>query len=501
MKEDVANTMPHAVRSFESVTEDAHIGRYRIVRRLETNAISEVVLAVTEGAFGFERAVAIKRLLPHAHADPKRARSFGHEASAYARLTHPAIVRLYDFFTVDEMPAMVLEHVDGVSLETLLEQLRARGEKLPMSAVLYVGTRIFAALSAAHGARDPATGAFSPVIHRDVNPANVLVGRGGEVKLANFGFAKLVGASPATDTNVEAPKGTLEYMAPEQLLGGPISPRTDVYAAALVLRELLSGTPAFVRGSEVYVDYLQVIARPSLAPVATVCPGLPRAVATALESALEPDVEKRAVTAVAVQRILNAHRADGRAKLLEVLARSGLAQTGGDEHVDEEPEEEPGRSSVTVRSILQLEVRARRARLAATTFGACAILFGAVALRSDVRAARGSTAPVSAPAPSLALSPPVLLPAQASPPPMEPEAPPIAPSPPASPPPSPPTTGELRTSPPTPGHRVFVDDHLAGDSGAVLTLPCGAHTVRIGGSGKVQRVTVPCGGNVVLSAQ
>jgi hypothetical protein len=498
VKEDVANTMPDAVRSFESVTEDAHIGRYRILRRLETNEISEVVLAVTEGAFGFERAVAIKRLLPHAHADPKRARSFGQEASAYARLTHPAIVRLYDFFTVDDMPAMVLEYVDGVSLQTLVEQLRARGQKLPMVAALYIGTRIFAALSAAHGARDPATGALSPVIHRDVSPANVLVGRDGEVKLSNFGFAKLVGASAATDTNIEAPKGTLEYMAPEQLLCGSISPRTDVYAAALVLRELLSGTPAFVRGSEVYVDYLQAIAKPSLAPVASVCAGLPRAVASALASALEPDVEKRVVTAVGVQRVLNAHRADGRAKLLEVLAALGLglAQTGGDEPADEEPGEEPGRSSITVRSVLQLEVRARRARLAATAFGACAILFGVVALRSDVRAARGSTTPVSAPAPSLALPPVAAPPAQPTPAPTEPARIPatVPPSP-------PPTTGEIRMSTPMPGHRVFVDDRLAGDSGAVLTLPCGAHTVRVGSSGKAERVTVPCGGSVVVSAR
>lgn len=484
MKEEVANTMPDAARSFESVTEDAHIGRYRIVRRLETNAISEVVLAVTEGAFGFERAVEIKRLLPHAKADPKRARSFGHEASAYARLTHPAIVRLYDFFTVDGMPAMVLEHVEGVSLQALLAELRARGERLPMTAALYIGTRIFAALSAAHGAHDP-------VIHRDVSPANVLIGRDGQVKLSNFGFAKLVGASPATDTNIEAPKGTLEYMAPEQLLGGPISPRTDVYAGVLVLRELLSGVPAFVRGNDVYVDYLQAIARPSLAPVATVCPDLPGAVAIGLESALEPDVEKRVVTAVGVQRLLNAHRADGRAKLLEVLARLGHAQTGGAEPDDEA---EPGRSSVTVRSIRRLEARAHRARLAATTFGACAILIGVAALRSDVRAARGSTPPVSAPAPSLAFTPPVPPSAPASLPSSDPVPPPIASAPST-------TTGELRASPPTPGHRVFVDNHVAGDSGDVLTLPCGAHAVRIGSSGKAQQVTVPCGGNVVVSAR
>jgi serine/threonine-protein kinase len=278
------DTMPDAVRSLEVVTGDAHIGRYRILRHLETNETSEMVLAVTEGALGFERAVIIKRLLPHAHADPNRARSFGQEASAYARLTHPAVVRLYDYITVDEMPAMVLEHVDGVSLKDLLDALRARGEKLPIEAALYVGARVFAALGAAHAARDPVTRAQAPVIHRDVSPGNVLLGSDGEVKLSNFGFAKLVGTAP-TELSMEIPKGTLGYMAPEQLLGEPVTLRTDVYAGALLVRELLAGDPAFVRGDEPYVEYLEAMAKPSLAPVSTVCARRPRVVADALHSA------------------------------------------------------------------------------------------------------------------------------------------------------------------------------------------------------------------------
>jgi serine/threonine-protein kinase len=498
-------TMPDAVRSHEVVTDDAHIGRYRILRRIETNAISELVLALTEGAFGFERTVIIKRLLPHAHADPKHARSFGHEASAYARLTHPAIVRLYDFFTVDDMPAMVLEYVEGISLQTLLEGLRARGERLPRAAALYVGSRIFAALSAAHAARDPVTRQSSPVIHRDVSPGNVRIGCDGDVKLSNFGFAKLVG-SAGTTTNLEAPKGTLGYMAPEQLLGAPISPRADVYAGALLVRELLTGEPAFVRGKEVYVDFLQAMASPSLAPIDAVCPDLPRAVAALLQRALEVDSAKRVVTALEVQRALNEHVAGGRAQLIEVLGPFDLVRASDAEHVDAEPHDDdralrerandPG-SDVTMTSMVRLQARARRARVAAATFAAFAVLFAVLAARPSIRAARGSTTRVAAPAPAITIASPA--PPRASPPrdpapPTTPEAPPIATSVPA-------TNGELQTSARPFVHRVFVDGRFVGESGAAITLPCGVHSVRIGAAGTAQSVTVPCGGVVEVAAR
>ena len=490
--------MPDAVRVREVVTDDAHIGRYRIERHLETNPTSELLLAVSEGAFGFERTVIIKRLLPHAHTDPSRARSFAHEASAYARLTHPAIVRLYDFLTINETAAMVLEHVDGISLQTLLGQLRERGETLPREAAFYVGARIFAALTAAHAARDPVTHALSPIVHRDVSPGNVLIGKTGEVKLSNFGFAKLAGAA-TTDMSMQIPKGTLGYMAPEQLLGGAITPETDVYLGALLVRELLLGEPAFVRGDEPYVDYLQAMAEPSLTPIAVASPTLPRIVAGALHVALEPATEKRRVSAVDLQRILNAHRADGRAKLGEVLVRLGLV---GTEEVDE-----PDDASVTGPSRLRLETRARRARFAASAFAGLAFVLGAVAARSVVRPANGATMPsLAQPAPvAPARVPPTALPRAVGPaaatlPSAPPAIPPVTAAPPPPPTP-PPTTGELLISASTPSHRVFVDGHLLGASGDTFTLSCGEHRVRIGGAGKIQSVTVPCGGNAVVASR
>jgi serine/threonine protein kinase len=479
------NVMPDAVRSHEVVTDDAHIGRYRILRRLEVNAISEMVLAVTEGALGFERTVIIKRLLPHAHADPKRARSFGYEASAYARLTHPAIVRLFDFITVNEMPAMVLEHVDGVPLQALLETLRARGEKLPMAAALYIGARVFAALSAAHAARDSTTHEASPVIHRDVSPGNVLIAGNGDVKLSNFGFAKLAG-SATTEMSMETPKGTVGYMAPEQLMGDPITMRTDVYVGALLVRELLIGAPVFMHGEEPYVNYLESMAKPSLAPMRGVCPELPHAVADALENALEPKSERRRVSALEMQRILNAHRAEGRAALKAILTRLELARDDGDQSDD---------SSITVPSMARLEARARRARVAALVFASFALVLGGIVARSGLSSGRALLARVPMPSPQIAVARAATPVTTASP---APHTPPPEPAPPPSPSLTTPTTGELRAPPSTPSHRIFVDGRFVGESGGAFVVACGQHRVRVGGGGRPQGVVVPCGGSLTL---
>ena len=110
----------------------------------------------------------------------------------------------------------MLEYVPGFSLEVLLAASRERGVALRDDQVFYVGARVFAALAAAHGARHPETGEFSPVIHRDVSPGNVLVSRHGEVKLGDFGVARVSGVTEATPAGTLL--GTYGYMAPEQIM-------------------------------------------------------------------------------------------------------------------------------------------------------------------------------------------------------------------------------------------------------------------------------------------
>ena len=117
----------------------------------------------------------IKRLRAFSDKPPDEQHALATEAVAYARVAHPAIVQLFDFFSQDGELALVLEYVDGPSLSRLVQGLRLRRESLGDRAAFFVMSRVFAALAAAHSARDPATGVTTPVIHRDVNPDNVLV--------------------------------------------------------------------------------------------------------------------------------------------------------------------------------------------------------------------------------------------------------------------------------------------------------------------------------------
>jgi len=204
-----------------------HVGAYRVLRRLATGGTSDVLLARAEGPHGFERVVVLKLLLQEYRDVAEFEKMFAHEAAAYARLSHPAIVKLYDFFSDGGQLVMVLELVDGMPLHKLRALLKGRGATLDDRAAMWVASRVFGALAAAHGARDPETGEFSPVIHRDVNPSNILIPWDGHAKIADFGIAKVAGVD-SEKTQAGFIKGTYGYMAPEQVRGDELSVRTDV---------------------------------------------------------------------------------------------------------------------------------------------------------------------------------------------------------------------------------------------------------------------------------
>jgi serine/threonine protein kinase len=272
-----------------------HSARFQVLRRLGASATTEVVLAIERGPGGFERPVVLKRLIAG------RATRITREAMAYARLTHPAITRLYTFIEDEGRLTLVLEHVDGPSLARVISMLHARGERLDDDAALLVGYRLFGALAAAHDARDPLTREFTPIVHRDVSPANVVIAWDGHVKLLDFGVARL-GAS--TETHPGDIVGTMGYLAPEQVRGEAPTVRTDVYAAALVVRELLTGERAFDVGGHGEVQRLAAMASPSLAPLSDIRPDLPARVLEVLDSALATDAERRGVTAEEIAAIV-----------------------------------------------------------------------------------------------------------------------------------------------------------------------------------------------------
>jgi serine/threonine-protein kinase len=204
----------------------------------------ELHAVIGEGAFGrvyrghdrrLERTVAVKLIKPWWSEDPEWARSFAREARLLARVSDPGIVQIFDVGQAQEGLYYVSELVDG---ESLAERL-ARGP-MPAGEAAAVAQQLCRALESAHSRQ---------VVHRDVKPANLLISRDGQVKVGDFGVARLAeGSSDGAGATIV---GTPRYMAPEQARGRQVTPATDVYSAGIVLYEMLAGHPPFNDGPAV----------------------------------------------------------------------------------------------------------------------------------------------------------------------------------------------------------------------------------------------------------
>jgi serine/threonine protein kinase len=230
------------------------LGRYHLGERLGEGGMAEVFRAELAGAAGFTKAVAIKRVKPALATDERVCAMFLQEAQVARRMEHGGVVQVFDVGIEDGVPYLVIELVDGVSLDRILSDRHAR--RLDLAEALYLVEHVAAALHHAHQLTDQA-GHPTPVVHRDVNPRNILVSRDGVVKLTDFGIAK-AWHIPST-TLPGTVKGTLGYLSPEQSTGAPVDARTDQFSTGVVLHELLTGANPLA-GSEslqAHCDQLQ----------------------------------------------------------------------------------------------------------------------------------------------------------------------------------------------------------------------------------------------------
>ena len=272
----------NAETAFRALRAQDLMSKYLLRQRLGEGGMGEVYLATYCPEGGFEKDVAVKKVLPELSADPAFCEQFLAEAKTGSLLNHPNVVQVLDVGKFDGAYLIAMEYVEGAALDRLLD---GRAERLPLAAVIDLAEQVAAALEYIHEVAGP-QGHPLKLIHRDVNPPNILVSRFGQVKLTDFGIAV---ARPRARADSDATiAGKLGYMAPEAAFGRP-EPKSDVYALGVTLREALTGQVVAVPD----VDALEGAWATFEVRMSTVRPGLPAALAELVDRLLAREPERR----------------------------------------------------------------------------------------------------------------------------------------------------------------------------------------------------------------
>lgn len=224
-------------------------GKYELLERIATGGMAEVFLARSFGVAGFEKRLVIKRIRPELAQDPRFVAMFVNEAKIGVHLNHPNVVQTYDLGRTGSDWYMAMEHLHGRDLNRVVKVLRSFERRLPLPIAVSIVAEMCRGLAYAHSRAD-GSGAPLGLVHRDVSPHNVVVTFDGEVKLVDFGIARLMNSGPVAEPQDPAHEGRpgggkYAYMSPEQARGQDVDLRTDVFSAGIVLWELCAGRRLF----------------------------------------------------------------------------------------------------------------------------------------------------------------------------------------------------------------------------------------------------------------
>jgi serine/threonine protein kinase len=265
------------------------IGRYSLYYQVASGGMATVYLGRMAGAAGFGKTVAVKRMHPHLAQDELVQAMFRDEAHIAARIRHPNVVPILDVVQSGKELLLVMEYVQGESLSYLMRSARS---PMPPAVVVATAYGVLQGLHAAHEATDD-QGRPLMLVHRDVSPQNVMLGQDGVPRVLDFGIAKAVGRLQTTrDGHV---KGKASYMAPEQLRGGEVDRRADVYATGIILWELLTGARLFA-GDSPESTMTQVLEK-EVPPPSNLARGIPPELDDVVLRALSRDWNRRYATA------------------------------------------------------------------------------------------------------------------------------------------------------------------------------------------------------------
>lgn len=276
-------------------------GPYRLLEKIATGGMAEVFRAKRTGVAGFEKIVAVKRILPHLSYNKEFVEMFVDEAKLVAGLQHTNIVQIFDLGKIGASYYIAMEYVAGVDLRSILRKLKERKLRMPLDLAMFVVSQVAAGLAHAHQSKD-GDGRALKIVHRDVSPQNILISWNGEVKLTDFGIAKA--ASKATTTEKGALRGKLMYMSPEQAWAKPVDHRSDLFALGIVLYELISDQRPFLGSSD--MSLLEKVRQGTVAPPSSLNPEIPARLEKLVMKALEKEPADRQRDAGAMHEELEA---------------------------------------------------------------------------------------------------------------------------------------------------------------------------------------------------
>jgi serine/threonine protein kinase len=257
-------------------------GKYLLLDRINVGGMAEVFKAKVFGAAGFQRVLAIKRILPSLAEDDEFVRMFIDEARIAVHLQHANVIKIDELGQYGSHYYIAMEYLPSRDLRVILDRNRTTGQLMPIQQAAFIVSRVCDGLDYAHRKKDP-TGQPMNIIHRDISPQNVLLGFDGEVKVIDFGIAKA--ANRASKTQAGVLKGKFAYMSPEQVRGLPTDRRADVFSVGVLLYELLTGERLFIGESD-----LSTLERVRNAVVPT---------PTDFNKKISPDLEKIVLKALA----------------------------------------------------------------------------------------------------------------------------------------------------------------------------------------------------------
>jgi serine/threonine-protein kinase len=265
-------------------------GRYLLVSRIGSGGMADVFRAVSFGFEGFRRIIVVKRIRRELTDSPEFLQMFFDEAKISALLHHPNIVQVYDFGQVQGEYFLAMEHLEGRDGATMLRALRSAQSAFAPSLAAFVGREVALGLHYAHTLRSADNRSFD-IIHRDINPSNIMLLRTGGVKILDFGIAKASEAAGKVQTQHGLVKGKFSYLSPEQAHGRPLDARSDLFSWGASMWEMLVGNRLFAGKTD--FERLSAVKHGTIPPPSRRRPQIPRELDRIVLRALERDLERR----------------------------------------------------------------------------------------------------------------------------------------------------------------------------------------------------------------